>query len=82
MARRGQGPAADPDKPDVDSAPRFYFIDVSLRSISDESERNKFNSIPTALSLDHQTVDRLRAMARKLLLDSPDFKQLVTDLGR
>ncbi len=77
---RGRRPI--PDKPDVDSAPRFYFIDVSLRSISDESERNKFNSIPTALSLDHQTVDRLRAMARKLLLDSPDFKQLVTDLGR
>jgi len=77
---RGRRPI--PDKPDVDSAPRFYFIDVSLRSISDESERNKFNSIPTALSLDHQTVERLRAMARKLLLDSPDFKQLVTDLGR
>jgi hypothetical protein len=25
--------------------------------------------------------DGLRAVARKLLLDSPDFKQLMTDLG-
>jgi len=71
-----------PARSDVDSAPKFYFVDVSLRSIADESERNRFNSIPTALTLDHQTVDRLRAIARKLLLESPDFKQLVTDLGR
>ena len=75
---RGRRPI--PHRPDVDSAPRFYFIDVSLRSIADESERNTFNGIPTALTLDHQTVDRLRAVARKLLLNSPDFKQLVKDL--
>ena len=76
---RGRRPI--PSRAEVESAPRFYFIDVSLRSIGDESERNKFNTIPTALTLDHQTVDRLRAIARKLLLDSPDFKQLVRDLG-
>ena len=70
-----------PGTSDVDPAPRFYFIDISLRSIVDESERNTFNSIPTALTIDHQAVDQLRAIARKLLLDSPDFKQLVTDLG-
>ena len=76
---RGRRPI--PHKPGVDSAPKFYFIDVSLRSIADESERNTFNGIPTALTLDRQTVDRLRAIARKLLLNSPDFKDLVTDLG-
>jgi NTE family protein len=70
-----------PAKPGVDSAARFYFIDVSLRSIADEHERNSFNSIPTALTLDRETVDRLRAIARKQLFDSPDFKQLVKDLG-
>jgi NTE family protein len=76
---RGRRPI--PNKSGVDLEPRFYFIDVSLRAIADESERNSFNNIPTALTLDHQTVDRLRAVARKLLLNSPDFKQLVTDLG-
>jgi len=65
----------------ADSAPRFYFIDVSLHAIADENERNSFNSIPTALTLDHPTVDRLRAIARRLLLESPDFKRLVADLG-
>ena len=76
---RGRRPISN--KSGVDSVPQFYFIDVSLRAIADESERNSFNNIPTALTLDHQTVDRLRAVARKLLLNSPDFKQLVRDLG-
>ena len=75
---RGRRPI--PHRPDIDPAAQFYFIDISLRSIADENERNTFNSIPTALTLDHQTVDRLRAIARKLLLNSPDFKQLVKDL--
>jgi len=61
--------------------PQFYFIDVSLQGIADESERNSFQTIPTALTLDAATVDRLRAVARKLLLESPDFKKLAADLG-
>ncbi len=63
------------------SGPQFYFIDVSLQAIPDEGERNGFQKIPTALSLDAATVDRLRAVARKLLLNSPDFKRLAADLG-
>jgi len=63
------------------TAPEFYFIDVSLQAIQDEEERNRFQSIPTALTLDPATVDRLRAVARKLLLQSPDFRKLVKDLG-
>ena len=64
-----------------ESGPDFYFIDVSLQVIADEDERNGFQSIPTALTLDPATVDRLRAVARKLLLESADFKKLVEDLG-
>ncbi len=63
------------------TAPQFYFIDVSLQAIQDEDERNRFQSVPTALTLDPATVDRLRAVARTLLLQSPDFKKLVKDLG-
>jgi NTE family protein len=63
------------------AAPQFYFIDVSLQAIADEEERNRFQSIPTALTLDPASVDRLRAVARKLLLQSPDLKRLVADLG-
>jgi hypothetical protein len=60
---------------------RKLFIDISLQGIADESERNSFQTIPTALTLDAATVDRLRAVARKLLLGSPDFKKLAADLG-
>ena len=71
-----------PSAPDAAHAsPRFYFIDVSLQAIPDEAERDYFKQIPTTLTLDAPTVDRLRAVARKLLLDSPDFQQLVKDLG-
>src|SRR5690349_21491594 len=42
--------------------PQFYFIDVSLQAIADENERNSFQTIPTALTLDAATVDRLRAV--------------------
>jgi NTE family protein len=61
--------------------PRFYFIDISLPAIPDEKERDYFKQIPTSLTLDAPTVDRLRAVARKLLVNSPDFKQLMADLG-
>ena len=61
--------------------PQFYFIDVSLQGIADESERNSFQTVPTALTLDAATVDRLRAIARKQFLESADFKKLATDLG-
>jgi hypothetical protein len=64
-----------------ESGPQFYFIDVSLQAIEDEEERNSFQGIPTALTLDPASVDRLRAVARKLLLGSPDFKRLVSELG-
>ncbi len=65
----------------IGEGPQFYFIDVSLQAIPDETERNGFQKIPTALTLDAATVDRLRAVARKLLLGSADFKKLVADLG-
>ena len=51
------------------------------QAIADEDERNGFQSIPTALTLDPAAVDRLRAVARKLLLESADFKKLAEDLG-
>lgn len=40
-----------------------------------------FYLAPEGVSASKGTVDRLRAVARQLLLDSPDFKQLVKDLG-
>ena len=65
-----------------EAAPHFYFIDVSLGEIADDGERNSFNVVPTTLTLDPATVDPLRAVARKLQLESPALKQLEADLGK
>lgn len=73
-------PPAGSDRPDA--RPRFYFIDISLQAIPNEQERDYFKQIPTTLKLDGATVDRLRAVARELLVASPDFRQLMTDLGK
>jgi hypothetical protein len=65
----------------TNTAVGFCFIDVSLQAIADEAERNSFQSIATALTVDPAAVGRLRAVARKQLLASPDFKRLAADLG-
>jgi NTE family protein len=62
--------------------PRFYFIDVSLHAIHDGEERDEFMRIPTALTLDGATVDRLRAIARKLFLESSELARLRRDFAR
>ncbi len=76
--RKGRGP---PRGAAAGEGPQFYFIDVSLQAIADEGERNSFQKIPTALTLNPAAVDRLRGVARKLLLESADFKKLAKDLG-
>jgi NTE family protein len=77
--RRARKRAGDDGGEDI--GPQFYFIDISLQGIPDEAERNTFQTIPTALTLDAATVDRLRAVARKQLLASPELKKLAADLG-
>jgi NTE family protein len=61
--------------------PKFYLIDVSLRSISDPAERQRFMAIPTTLQLDRNDVDALRALASRLLDASPDYQELMSDIG-
>jgi NTE family protein len=59
----------------------LYMIHLTFNSLSDKTERNYFNGIPTMLSLPSDQVDRLRDVAAKLLYASPDFQRLVADMG-
>jgi NTE family protein len=61
--------------------PQFFSIDMSLRAIADLTERHQFMDIPTALRLDRKDVDDLRALAGRLLRDSPDFQRLMKEIG-
>jgi NTE family protein len=59
----------------------IYVIDVSFQALQEKSERDYLNQLPTSFALPDQAVDRLRAAARSLILNSPDLKQALSDEG-
>jgi len=59
----------------------LYVIDVSFAALKDEAERDYLNELPTSFVLSDEAVDRLRAAAANIILDSPDFQRLLKDLG-
>ncbi len=65
------------DVPDIE----LYAIDVSFAALPDPVEREYLNSMPTTLSLAPEQVDRLRAAARTIIRDSPEFQRLVRDMS-
>ncbi|HXI68490.1 MAG TPA: hypothetical protein VNH41_11155, partial [Steroidobacteraceae bacterium] len=55
----------------------IYPIEVSFRVVSDQQERDYLNQLPTSFALPADAVDRLRAAAKKIILSSPDFQQML-----
>jgi NTE family protein len=58
-----------------------YVIDVSFAALEDPTERAYLDNLPTSLVLPAEAVDRLRAAAGKIVLDSPDFQRYLKDMG-
>ena len=58
----------------------FYLIEVSLRNLPPGKERDSFMKIPTTLALPAEDVDRLRALGRRMLRESPEMQRLLRDL--
>jgi NTE family protein len=73
----------DPAMAYVVNAPdaEIYVIDVSFQELKDKSERDALNQLPTSFHLPHKAVDRLRAAAATIILDSPDLQQMLKDEG-
>ena len=73
----------DPAIKDIVNAPNahIYVIDVSFKALKDKSERDYLNQLPTSFVLSDKAVDRLRAAAATIILDSPDFQQVLKDEG-
>ncbi len=59
----------------------FYIAHITFDSLPEKKDRDYFHGIPTTFSLSAEQVDRLRAVAAKLLLASPDFRRFVVDMG-
>ncbi len=55
----------------------FEAIDVSFDAIEDQTERRYFMELPTSFALPAEAVDRLRAVAGRLLRESPQFKAML-----
>jgi len=59
---------------------QFYVIEVKFDALREEAERMHFKRLPTAFKLPPEEVDKLRDVARRLLVESDEFKRLLGDL--
>jgi NTE family protein len=85
LIRDSKAMAANKD-PAVSAALRIpnaeiYAIDVSFPALKDKAELDYLNQQPTSFVLPPEAVDRLRAAAGTIIMDSPEFKRLLKDVG-
>ncbi len=87
-AIRDSGVIPDKDKRDpalveVERVPNLevYVINVSFAELKDATERAYLNQQPTSFVLPPEAVDRLRAAAGRIVLESPDYQRYLRDLG-
>jgi NTE family protein len=59
---------------------RGHLVEVSFDTLEDEEERRYFKRLPTSFSLSDEEVDRLREVGRRLLAESPAFRELLDQL--
>jgi NTE family protein len=59
----------------------IYAIDVSFSQLKDQDEVKYLNKQPTSFALPSEAVDRLRAAAGEIILESTEFQRLRKDVG-
>jgi NTE family protein len=59
----------------------IYVINVSFAELKDATERAYLNEQPTSFALPPEAVDRLRAAAGTIVLQSTDFQRYLKDVG-
>ncbi|HEX5094255.1 MAG TPA: patatin-like phospholipase family protein [Burkholderiales bacterium] len=65
----------------ADGAPRrAYLVQVTFANLKEAGERQYFEGIKTRLQLPKEQIDKVRAVAGRLLRESPDFQRLLRDL--
>ncbi len=58
----------------------FYLIEIKFDNLPDKESRRHFKRLPTSFKLDPAEVDRLRAVAKKLLEESTEYQRLLKSL--
>jgi NTE family protein len=59
---------------------QFYLIEIKFDNIRGKDLRRYFKRFPTSFKLDPIEVDQLRAVAKRLLEESPDYQHLLKGL--
>jgi NTE family protein len=59
---------------------QFYVVEVKFDTLKDEAERKYFKRLPTSFKLSSEEVDELRDVAHRILVQSEEFKRLLSDL--
>ena len=59
----------------------LYAVDVSFKKLEDKQEYKYLNGLPTSFFLPSEDVDRLKAAAKKIILNSPEFQQSIDDIN-
>ncbi len=59
----------------------LYAVQVAFEYLQDPEERAWFRNLPTTFQLPRDTVDRLRAVGRRLLAEDPEFRKLLRSLN-
>ena len=59
----------------------LYVVEVSFDKLADNDERRSFSGMPTTFDLGDDEIDHLRAVAGRILDESPDFARLLRSLG-
>jgi len=79
MARlsRERAGSGDANAPEINT----YVIELQFHQMTDKSDRQFFNTVPTSLQLPSKTVDRLSELAARELAHNKEFKRLLHDLG-
>ncbi|MDG3085072.1 patatin-like phospholipase family protein [Vibrio hannami] len=57
-----------------------YFVDINLKEISDKSEKDFFNNIPTDLCLPPETIDALIAQGISQLANNEEYRRFLSDI--
>ena len=58
----------------------LYPVQVAFQYIASREERRWFQNLPTSFELPRETVDRLRAVGRRLLAEDPQYRNLMRAL--
>jgi NTE family protein len=58
---------------------KLYVAEIAFENLTDQAEKDYFNSLPTSFSLKKEDVEKLIDVGARMLADNPSFKQFMKE---